>query len=161
MSRSGYSDDGDGDQWQHIMWRGQVASAIRGKRGQSFLRELIDALDAMPEKRLIKNHLTIAPADTYGPPTMAQYYRDNSYGDGKFAEVGVCAIGTVGLKRGVDMYALDPEDYDAVAGAFGVARQLVQEVEYVNDEQWSEDGSAEARWRRVRDWASRNLKETV
>lgn len=160
MSRSGYSDGDDYDPWQHIMWRGQVASAIRGKRGQAFLRELVDALDAMPEKRLIKNHLMIAPADAYGPPPMAQYYRDNQYGDGKFAEPGVCAIGTVGLKRGIDMYALDPEDYDAVAGAFGVARQLVQEVEYVNDEQWSGADTPEDRWRRVRAWAVQNLRAT-
>lgn len=48
MSRSGYSNDGE----NIAMWRGQVASAIRGKRGQAFLRELVEALDAMPEKRL-------------------------------------------------------------------------------------------------------------
>jgi len=35
MSRSGYSDDfGNDYQWQQIMWRGAVASAIRGS-GQS------------------------------------------------------------------------------------------------------------------------------
>ena len=38
MSRSGYSDDLDN--WDLIRWRGQVSSAIRGKRGQGFLREL-------------------------------------------------------------------------------------------------------------------------
>ena len=48
MSRSGYSDDID-DNWAHIMWRGRVASSIRGKRGQAMLRELLAALDAMPE----------------------------------------------------------------------------------------------------------------
>lgn len=30
MSRSGYNDDIDN--WQMIKWRGQVASAVRGKR---------------------------------------------------------------------------------------------------------------------------------
>jgi hypothetical protein len=46
MSRSGYSDDHS--EWDLIRWRGAVASAIRGKRGQAFLRELLVALDAMP-----------------------------------------------------------------------------------------------------------------
>jgi hypothetical protein len=56
MSRSGYSDDCD-DQWRHIMWWGAVTSSIRGKRGQAFLREMRDALDAMPEKRLAPDAL--------------------------------------------------------------------------------------------------------
>ena len=46
MSRSGYSDDYEPS--NIAMWRGQVASAMRGKRGQAFLRELIEALDAFP-----------------------------------------------------------------------------------------------------------------
>lgn len=57
MSRSGYCDDYDCDPLPLGRWRGQVASAIRGKRGQAFLRELVAALDAMPEKRLIANDL--------------------------------------------------------------------------------------------------------
>ncbi len=55
MSRSGYSEDGD--QWQMIKWRGAVASAFRGRRGQAFLREMRDALDALPVKRLLRDEL--------------------------------------------------------------------------------------------------------
>ena len=55
MSRSAYSDDLEDDVMN--LWRGAVMSAIRGKRGQQLLRDLRDALDAMPEKRLIANHL--------------------------------------------------------------------------------------------------------
>ena len=46
MSRSGYTDDME-DMWQHICWRGAVASAIRGRRGQAFLREMLAAMDAI------------------------------------------------------------------------------------------------------------------
>lgn len=46
MSRSGYSDDID--QWDLICWRGAVASAIRGKRGQAFLLEMWKAMTALP-----------------------------------------------------------------------------------------------------------------
>lgn len=57
MSRSGYIDDYDDEPWRLICWRGAVASAIRGKRGQKLLRELLAALDAMPVKRLITDEI--------------------------------------------------------------------------------------------------------
>ena len=131
MSRSGYSDDYDLENWDLIRWRGQVASAIRGKRGQAFLRELVAALDAMPEKRLIANEL-------------------ESFGN-------VCAIGSVGMQRGVDMTKLDPDDYDRIAATFGIAPQLVQEIEWMNDEAYFGE-TPEGRWKFMRDWAIRKLK---
>jgi hypothetical protein len=116
------------------MWRGQVASAIRGKRGQAFLRELIAALDALPEKRLIAHDLQLGSE--------------------------VCAIGSVGLVRGVDMSKLDPEDPPKIAEVFGIAPQLVSEIEFMNDEAaWND--SPENRWARMRAWAVANLKEQV
>src|SRR5258708_2686320 len=110
MSRSGYSDDCD-DQWRHIMWRGTVKSAIRGKRGQAFLREMLAAMDALPEKKLVASELE--------------------------ANGQVCAIGSVGRARGIDMSKVDPEDYDTVAGTFGIATPMAQEIVYMNDEYWN------------------------
>ncbi len=55
MSRSGYNENIDN--WDLIRWRGQVASAIRGKRGQKLLQDLVTALEAKPEKKLIPNAL--------------------------------------------------------------------------------------------------------
>jgi hypothetical protein len=141
MSRSGYNDDCDND-WSLIRWRGQVASAIRGKRGQAFLRELLDALDAMPEKRLIAHRLQ-ASAPAFIPP--------------EFATPRVCALGSVGLRRGIAMDALDPEDFGAISDVFGIAHQLVQEIEWMNDEAGWND-SPETRWHRVRDWCAENVK---
>lgn len=131
MSRAGYSDDGDFDNWSHIRWRGQVASAAKGKRGQAFFREMAEAMDAMPEKRLITHEL-----------------EQNG---------NVCAIGTVGLKRGVDMAELDPEDYDAIAGAFDIASQLVREIEYMNDEAGWYNETPEKRWQRMRNWVEAQI----
>jgi hypothetical protein len=136
MSRSGYSDDSD----NHAMWRGQVASAIRGKRGQAFLRELVEALDAMPEKRLIANNLIVTG-------------RERSV-------FGVCAIGSVGVKRGIQMEALDAYNYDAIADTFGIAHQLVREIAHINDDDWSNHITPEDRWQRVRNWAASNLRDT-
>lgn len=124
MSRSGYSEDHD-DQWQLIRWRGAVASAIRGKRGQSFLKEMLTALDALPERKLIQNEL--------------------------IEEGAVCAIGAVGKMRGVDMTTLDPEDHETVAAAFGIPHALACEIFWMNDE-WSYRETSEARFERMRQW---------
>jgi hypothetical protein len=59
MSRSGFNLDGEYDQWACIRWQGAVKSAIRGKKGQAFLKELLSALDAMPEKKLIAEELEL------------------------------------------------------------------------------------------------------
>lgn len=127
MSRAGYSDDCE----YLALWRGQVASAIRGKRGQAFLRELLEALDVMPEKRLIAHDLR------------------------KGGEV--CALGSLGAKRGIDLEKFDPEDADSLSAVFGVAHQLVREVEYMNDEVvW--DGSPERRWQHMRDWVAGQIR---
>lgn len=130
MSRSGYSDDIE-DNWALIRWRGAVASAIRGKRGQAFLREMVGALEALPEKRLIAGELQIP--------------------DGE-----VCAIGAVGKARGLDMGSLDPEDAETVAGTFGIADVMAREIVYQNDEGgWYE--TPEQRFARMLRWAKASL----
>ncbi len=56
-NRIPYSDDLD--LWTLLRYRGAVASAIRGRRGQLFLQELACLLDAMPlnRRRLIRHDL--------------------------------------------------------------------------------------------------------
>jgi hypothetical protein len=128
MSRSGYVDDCEG--WELIRWRGAVASAIRGKRGQEFLRKLLAALDALPEKRLIEGELEQ---------------------DGE-----VCAIGSVGRMQGMDMSKLDPTEPEEVAAAFGISEALVKEITYVNDE-WDWRGTPEKRYETVRKWVVEHI----
>jgi hypothetical protein len=145
MSRSGYDDDGC-ENWTRIKWRGQVASAIRGKRGQAFLMEMLDALEAMPEKRLIANSLQ-REVPAFIPPNLAKANQ-------------VCALGAVGLRRGINLETLGPDDYNAIAKEFGIARQLVQEIEYENDENsnWNGQFTPEQRWQYMHDWAMKMLR---
>lgn len=124
MSRSGYSDDGD-NQWSFICWRGAVASALRGKRGQAFLNEMMAAMDALPEKKLIRDDLE--------------------------AEGAVCAIGSVGQARGLDMSELDPHEPETVAKAFGIPHTLACEIVYMNDERFYRE-TPEARFDAMRKW---------
>lgn len=128
MSRSGYDEDGDFDNWAMIRWRGAVERAILGQRGQAFFKALAEALDAMPEKRLIAEQL-------------------EERGE-------VCALGALGRRRGIDMTKLDPERPKQVGAAFDIAPALARETAYINDEGGpiSYDESPEARWRRVRAW---------
>ena len=135
MSRSGYSDDLD--MWALVRWRGAVSSAISGMRGQAFLRELLAALDSLPAKRLIAHELT------------------NMKGE-------VCAIGSVGVRRGIDMSTIDPESREQVAETFGIAKALAAELAYINDEVgpcWEQ--TPEKRFKLVRAWVVRQLAEAT
>jgi hypothetical protein len=127
MSRHGYCDDLD--QWALIKWRGQVASAIRGSRGQKLISDLIVALEAMPIKQLVAEEL-----------------QDES-GE-------VCALGAVGKLRGIKITELDQEDPYQVAHAFDIAPQLAREITFVNDD-WPSETPA-ARYQRVLAWAKGN-----
>ena len=131
MSRHGYSDDID--QWALIKWRGQVMSAMRGKRGQELLVDLVKALDAISEKVLIAGDLI-----------------DN--------EGDVCALGAVGVWRGLPVNDLDPEEPESIAEAFDIAEQLAREISYVNDEGGRWDETPRTRWERVRAWAIRHIQ---
>ena len=131
MSRSNYSEECDG--WDLIRWRGAVESAIRGERGQAFLREMLVALDAMPDKRLIADELIH---------------------DGE-----VCAIGSVGRARGLAMEGLDPECPEKVAEAFGIAPALVREITYRNDDDFSYGSrTPEQRWSIMRAWVAEQIR---
>lgn len=126
MSRSGYSDDCE----NLNLWRANVDRTIAGKRGQAFLRELVTALEAMPEKALIQDSLKAGDQ--------------------------VCALGAVGLKRGMDMQQLDPGEPDQVGTAFGISSMLAQEIVYQNDEVGYRQTPQE-RWERMHRWATENL----
>lgn len=132
MSRSGYTDEID-DVLQYGRYRGRVASTIRGKVGQAFLRELLSALDAMETKEL----------------HAGMFNRDGC----------MCALGVVAAARGVKM--TEPEDeYDAVgqqaADALGISTVLANEVMFMNDEGWGETPAE--RWLSVRNWVVSQIK---
>lgn len=131
MSRSGYVESLDEKAMN--CWRGAVRAAIRGRRGQAFLREMLAALDAMPEKRLIHGDLV----------------RE----DGE-----VCAIGSVFKARGLDVKGIDPYDYSTVAGKAGVAEAMAREIEYENDEGTWRDETPQKRWERMRRWVEKQIQ---
>lgn len=144
MSRSGYIDDLD--QSELAMWRGMVASSIRGKRGQALLKELKRALLALPEKKLC--------ADVFA------------------ADGQVCALGSVELRRklkgGTDratamkeIEAEWPNYSEGIHGKasedFNIAECLAQEIMYINDEWGPYQCTPEQRYETVLKWVKDNI----
>jgi hypothetical protein len=128
MSRSGYSDD-----CENVgLWRGAVEKALKGKRGQSFLKELADAMDAMPEKRLIESDLIDAQGEC-------------------------CTIGTVCKFRNIDTSEVDALEPESVGEAVGISRAMAAEIEYLNDEWGPHDETPEERWTRMRQWVDEQI----
>lgn len=139
VSRSGYTDDCDGSEL--AMWRGVIASASRGKRGQKFFRDLLSALDAMPKQELIAGDLETT--------------------DGE-----VCALGALGRRKGVDVESMDTYDWSGLSETFDIAPQLAQETMYENDDggpiSWpTKTESPAERWKRMRAWAVKNIRHAV
>ncbi len=128
MSRSGYTYDGD--PLDTGRWRAIIASATRGKRGQVFFKALVEALDELKEKKLIKGNL-----------------KDESG--------CVCALGALAMVRGVDPNNLDTYDYPELGKTFNIAPQLAQEVMEENDRG---NLTPELRWQLVREWAAKQIR---
>lgn len=132
MSRSGYSDDCE----NLGLWRQAVNRAITGKRGQAFLTELLAALDAMPDKRLITESLE--------------------------SEGCFCTLGVIGNARGMDMSDIDYEDAEEVGKVFGISQAMAAEIEFMNDEmgfsyELRRQETEEERWTRMREWVAKSL----
>lgn len=135
MSRSGYSEDYDDDQWSMIRYRGMVSSATRGRRGQSLFKDILIAMNGMLVKRLIARELE--------------------------QDGAVCAIGAAGKLRGVDMSKLDPEDAETVAGQFDIADCLAREIVWENDECGRRKETPEERFYRMRKWVRSQIKDPL
>jgi len=159
MSRSGYIDDYDDDD---VLWcgryRAQVKSATRGKRGQKFLKGILAAMDAMPEKKLYPNVLV-----NDGLPGLDEIIVG---GDELVDECGrelpmgaVCAMGAYAKHHALDTSNVDPDDPPQVAALFDVAEPLVREIAYVNDEGGLGRETPEARFLRVRRWIENQIRK--
>lgn len=141
-----------------------VEQALKGKKGQKFLRELEAELVAMPEKRLFRGTLAIAPA---------------TLGFGVKLEGEVCALGVVAVARAVrkglsrdEAFAKvaqvarpskDDEDYEngyqkieKAAKELGISTPLAYAIVSANDEGFyaslGDDRSPEALYRAMLGW---------
>ena len=141
MSRYCDSDDYDWEPWMEGQAAGAMRSAIRGRRGQQLLRDLIAGLDALPEPELAAGALE-------DPKTGC-----------------VCALGAVRLQRGSEAVPLrfDPTDEDVdwreLAEPFDISQTLANEVVAQNEfiSKRNDEQSSRRRWLSVRAWAVGHL----
>lgn len=106
------------------------------------MRDLLDALDAMPVKRLIAHELRERATEVL--PKV-------------FVGGEVCTLGAIGVQRSVALESIDPEDHGTLGQIFNISGPLVQEIESENDEgSWNE--TPEKRWLRMRRWVASNIK---
>ncbi|CAN5860230.1 hypothetical protein BH11PSE13_BH11PSE13_12550 [soil metagenome] len=141
MSRSGYTDDYN-DEGTGGLWRGAVAAAIKGKRGQALLIEMKAAFEAMPVKELVDNEME--------------------------AEGSFCSLGVVGHQRGMNMSMMHPEiGRHFVAKSFGIADAMAAEIMFENDEgyhvPWNSalprEETPAHRWSRMHAWVTAQIKK--
>jgi hypothetical protein len=147
MSRINYDcDDENFPNQSQLYWQAQQ-NALRGKRGQALLRELEQALVALPAPRLIEGDFC--------------------------AEGEVCALGAVALRReleaGADFQAAVAKLEDESSGhaswegvsfaaeRLGLPAALASAVVQEND--IDSPITPEQRYRRVLDWVRRQLAE--
>jgi hypothetical protein len=141
MSRYSDFDDYYWEPWMDGQAAGALQSAIRGRRGQQLLRDLIAGLDALPEPELAAGALE-------DPETGC-----------------VCALGAVRLQRGPEAVPLpcDPTDPDLdwreLAGLFDISQTLANEVVTQNEYNTvgNDEQSRRHRWLSVRAWAVGHL----
>jgi hypothetical protein len=144
--------EGDGSESPFMYLQQSIYErALKSKRGRKLLRDLANALDAMPVKRLVPN--------SFEAPTGE-----------------VCSLGAVGRARGLDMTPLEAiaseisnsvNDYEAgesicllneeAAAAFDAARTLVAEIMFTNDDGPLHE-TPEQRFVRMRMWVAGHLE---
>jgi hypothetical protein len=128
MSRINYCEDEDFNN-QSLLWEANQERAIRGRKGQAALRELEQALLALPEKKLIVDELENAQGEVCAIGALAKFKgRENprvNWGDTPVDEP--LADGVI-LPDEVQEVTLD------LAESLGVPRLVALAVIYENDE---------------------------
>lgn len=107
------------------------------KAVKRFLRELAEAMDAMPEKKLISEALVTRQGDC-------------------------CTLGVICKKRNIDISDVDADDPEDVGFTLGIDYSMAAEIAYENDEggPWGVDEDPELRWQRMRKWVDAHILPT-
>lgn len=131
-----------------LLWRANLRRQLAGRRGQQLLRELLAAIDALPEKKL-----------------GTQLYDGDQ----------VCSFGAVALQRRVaageepqavlaDLQSHNDEADDGLMPDWAewylqIPPHMAWEIPFVNDNEYGDLETPEQRWIRVRAWICANLKD--
>lgn len=142
-----FSDGDDWDEWGWLnagRWEHNVRTTFRGKRGQTMLAELEEALVAMPEHRLIFGDIV--------RPTLRCI---NDEGDLETV-VEACAIGAFALHKGITvvdiqrLYSPDDDSTAELGKLCGMSYTMAWRIGQENDD-WPKL-TPEQRWEHIVKW---------
>lgn len=153
--------EGDMDsEWAELhqgRYEHNVKQALKGKRGQKILREMEEALLAMPEPKLIKNRFTTAKGECCAIGALVAHRFAPLWGV-SFAE----AAARLALEEdedGFDEYEEADETMNQGLKA-GLTQTLVWEIAYRNDDYgWNQ--TDEQRWEYMLGWVRRHLRPLI
>lgn len=155
MSRF-HCDDWDGEGVHPLMWERTCLNAIRGQKGQATLRELKEALLALPEPKLIDGAFAYK-GEVCALGALAQY----RFAAGKtvcWGESVIASIPQLEERLGDDL----EDDYITLelGEKLGLKRALAWAISYENDEGdfWGKE-TPEKRYQRMLHWVNQNIKE--
>ena len=145
MSRSCYSDDfGDDFPGQMELYRANVERSIRGAFGQQRLKELRDALRALPVKEL-----------------QADIFATGSNEAPQVCALGAWALAKCGgdVEKAREMVRSDDDDHDTAEAlkSHGWPRLVVFDTIYQNDQEWSRFETPARRYERVLAWVESQI----
>lgn len=125
---------------QFGLWQANCQRSINGKVGQAILRELEQALLALPSKRLIADEL------------------ENREGD-------VCVVGALVKYRGITELKNDPEEMEDVGVELGMPRMVAWKVVCLNDVELGSYGmfaaTPEQRYEKVLRWVQKQIAPQI
>lgn len=178
MSRSSDDDFEESFPGEAALWEANFRRALKGKRGRKALRDLRDALLALPEPKLIEGALcTVNPGKRAAGTHQAGRERDRRAAELAGYGEGVCAIGALLWHRRVkagmdpgeafdslptlpdDNYGLDDTASLAVSDA-GLVYSLASAIAYKNDETFG-GKSAEGRHAAFLAWVDSELGDSA
>lgn len=147
------SDAGD-DEMPYGLWLGAVTRATTSKRGQQTLRDLEQALLAIPDKRLAYEHIShegeMCAVGAY--VAYKEQQTDPSQDRGAI------------IKRLEDEYFWEGESLRQTARLgeeSGIAWSLAWEIASVNDYCFGRDHTPEQRWEKMLAWVRQQISPTA
>lgn len=126
--------DGDGDEWfpgQQWLWEANLERNFSGKAGQAKLREIRDALRALPEKRLIETRLADEKGNVCALGALA-VQRRVAEGRDRAVVIAEMAEAIDGDDEWVDSYEAEQQTLEE-ARALGVKTPMAVTIAWEND----------------------------
>lgn len=153
--------EGDGDEefpGQWWLWEGNMRRCFSGKAGQAKLREIREALLALPQKRLIRGRLADENGDVCTVGAIALHRRVK---DGQEPDVAIAELAKIVPQEMVEWDSWEVERMTLAVGAdCGIKAPMVTEIAFHNDV-WERRETPEECYSRILAWVENCIRGPV